>query len=165
MYCRSYANFCSQPIAFRPLIWARPVRPGFAVWRIRTRSSMNTMSRTSWGRGPTNDISPRRMLNISGSSSRLVPRRNLPKAVSRSSSGRRLPAASFLSVIVRNLYMLKIFSLPVFGSMRPGRGCRKITGEPIFTRTSTARIRYSQLSSTTVSSARRRSSRRFITFS
>ena len=77
------------------------------------------MSRTSCGLGPITAMSPFKMLNSSGSSSRLVERRNLPYAVRRTSSGSNLPLASFSFVMVRNLTSLKIFS------SFPGRGCVK----------------------------------------
>ena len=103
MYSRSVASFPSQEMALRPRTWARPDRPGRTVCRIRCSGVMNTMSRTSWGRGPMTDISPLRILNASGSSSRLVERRNLPNLVSRTSSGSNSPFSSRSSVMERNL--------------------------------------------------------------
>src|SRR5690606_14910854 len=50
--------------------------------------------------------------------------KNLPNLISLSLSGNRFPFSSVLFVIVRNLYILKIFSF------LPGRACLNITGEP-----------------------------------
>ena len=77
-------------------------------------------------------ISPFKMLKSSGSSSKLVERKNFPNFVSLTSSGSNSPFSSRPSVIVRNLYILNIFS------SFPGRGWRNSTGLPSFTRTSAA---------------------------
>ena len=77
-------------------------------------------------------ISPFKILNSSGNSSKLVERKNFPNFVSLTSSGSSSPFSSRSSVIVRNLYILNIFS------SFPGRGCLNSTGLPSFTRTSTA---------------------------
>ena len=84
------------------------------------------------GRGPTMLISPFSTLNNSGSSSKLVLRRNRPNAGRRCSSGSKFPDASRWSVIVRNLYMTN--ALPP----NPGRCWRNSIGEPSLRRTNTA---------------------------
>ena len=99
------------------------------------------------------------MLIISGNSSRLLSRIHLPSRVSRASSGSSRPFASRSSVMVRNLYMLNIFS------SFPGRFCVKITGFPARMRTASARIPYSQQSSTSAHIEHRISSIRFMYFS
>ena len=119
IYSRSYSIFFSQVTAFLPLIWASPLRPCRTVWRLRCSGVIKTMSRTSCGLGPITAMSPFKMLKSSGSSSRLVLRRNFPYAVRRTSSGSSFPEASRALVMVRNLTSLKIFS------SLPGRGCVK----------------------------------------
>ena len=51
-------DLSSQLIAFLPFTCARPLSPGFAVWRMRCSGVINTISRTSCGLGPTTDIVP-----------------------------------------------------------------------------------------------------------
>jgi hypothetical protein len=63
---------------------------------------------------------------------KLVLLRNLPKLVSRTLSGNSSPFSSLSSVIVLNLYIVKIFSLS------PGLCCLKITGLPNLILTSKA---------------------------
>ena len=65
----------------------------------------------------------------------LVRRKNLPKRVSLSESGRSLPSESRLSVIVRNLSIIN--SRPP----KPPRGWLNITGAPSFILTSNAVIK------------------------
>ena len=103
-------------------------------------------------------MSPFKMLKNSGSSSRLVARRSFPNLVSLSLSGRRFPSASRLSVIVRNLYIVKIFSCS------PGRSCLKKIGLPSLLRTRIHSTRRSGLSTTRIVSDSRISSSRFIYF-
>ena len=124
IYSKSYLNLLSQSIEFLPLIWAKPVSPGLTVCLFRISSDINTISLTNCGRGPTNDISPFKILINSGISSRLVFLKNFPNLVNLSSSGNRLPSLSFLLDIVLNLYIVKIFSF------LPGRFCLKIAGLP-----------------------------------
>ena len=81
-------------------------------------------------------ISPLAILNASGISSKLVALSIFPNLVSLSLSGNKFPFSSFASVIVLNLYNLNIFS------SFPGLSCVKITGEPNFTLTNIAIIRY-----------------------
>ena len=156
IYSKSAASFFSQLSAFRPRVWARPVSPGRTECRLRCSGVMKTISRTSCGRGPTTDMSPFKMLNTSGSSSREVARRLRPKAVSVISSGSSSPCSSGASVMVRNLYSLKIFS------SFPGLGCTNKTGEPNLKRTNTATRRYSQTKTSSAAKAQTISSTRFM---
>ena len=66
----------------------------FKMYKFRTM--------TNCGRGPITDIVPFKILNASGSSSRLVFLSHLPNFVSLTSSGRSSPFSSRSSVIVRN---------------------------------------------------------------
>ena len=74
-------------------------------------------------------LSPFTIFNSSGNSSRLVARKNFPNLGSLSASGSKFPLSSRLSVILRNLYILKIFPCS------PGRSWQKRIGEPSFKRT------------------------------
>ena len=79
-------------------------------------------------------ISPFKILNSSGNSSKLVDLKNLPNLVNLIESESNSPFSSFSSVIVRNLYILKIFSF------KPGRSCLNNIGLPSLNRTSIATI-------------------------
>ena len=83
---------------------------------------------------PTRLISPFKILKSSGSSSRLVDLNSFPNLVSLISSGNKLPCSSLASVIVLNLYNVKIFSF------NPGLFCLKMTGAPSFILTNNATI-------------------------
>ena len=147
-YHTSRLNFSSQLMALRPFTCAQPVRPGRTSWRWRCSSLYSGRYFTSRGRGPTMDMSPRRIFTSSGSSSRDVRRRALPKGGKRWSSGSSSPFSSRWSVMLRNLYRRKTFP-PL-----PGRGCRKITGLPNLTRTRSAVI--SRTGDRTISASRER---------
>lgn len=97
-------------------------------------------------------ISPRRMLKTSGSSSSEDARREQPNFVNRWSSGRRFPFSSLASVIVLNLYRLKI------RSSFPGRGCLKITGLPSLIRTRIVIMMYNHQNTITAAKPQRMSS-------
>ena len=137
IYFKSHSSLSSQLIVFRPFTCASPLSPGFAVCLILCSSVIKTMSRTSCGRGPITDIVPLKILNASGSSSKLVFLSHLPNLVSLTSSESSSPFSSRSSVIVLNLYILKTVSLPSF-PINPGRSCVKRTGEPSLSFTSTA---------------------------
>ena len=79
-------------------------------------------------------ISPFSIFHSSGSSSRLVERRNLPNLVNLSLSDNNSPNLSFLSIIVLNLYIVNIFSF------NPGLCCLNIIGLPSLTLTNIATI-------------------------
>ena len=128
-YHTSSLNLSAQLNAFRPFIWAHPVMPGLNSCLLACISVYSGKYRINKGLGPTRLISPFRMFQSSGSSSRLVERKNAPKRVSRSPSGRSFPSASFESNMVRNLIMLN--GMP----LRPGRCCTNSTGAPKFLRT------------------------------
>ena len=95
----------------------------------------------------------------SGSSSKLVDLNIFPNLVSLSSSGRKLPFPSFLSVIVRNLYNVNIFPL------NPGLSCLKITGVPNFILTKIAVIKITGDKTINAIKAQIQSCGRFIYFS
>lgn len=78
------------------------------------------------GRGPTILISPSKILKSSGNSSSEVFLNKAPNFVSLTLSGNNSPLVSRASVIVLNLYKVKIFSF------FPGLSCLKITGLPSF---------------------------------
>ena len=164
IYFKSQLIFSSQEMEFRPLICANPERPGLAVCRILCSSDINTMSRTSCGRGPIMDIVPFRILKASGSSSKLVFRSHFPNLVRRTSSGRRSPFSSRSSVMVRNLYILNTVSFPS-GPISPGRSCVNSTGDPNFVFTRIATPRYSGLNTTIAPVAQITSTERFTYFS
>ena len=128
-YQTSRANFSSQVIAFRPLICAHPVIPGFTSCRRACSGVYRSRYWTRRGRGPTRLMSPFRTLNSSGSSSKLSRRRSMPKPESRASSGRRFPSRFRRSRIVRNFSSVN--GLPP----NPGRTWRKRTGDPSRKRT------------------------------
>ncbi len=123
-YHTSSRNFSSQLMALRPLTWAQPVIPGRTSWRRACSGVYRSRYCMRRGRGPTKLISPFKTLNNSGNSSRLVARRNRPRTVRRSESGRRASLASRASVIVR--YFRSQNGLP----FSPGRSCRKNTDVP-----------------------------------
>ena len=60
------------------------------------------------------DMSPTKILNSSGSSSRLVDLKNFPYLFSLLSSGSKFPVVSFSLDIVRNFISLKMRSSPFF---------------------------------------------------
>ena len=78
---------------------------------------------------PTKDISPQRIQNNSGSSSKELARSRLPKVPRRCESGNRTPLAFRSSVIDRN------FNIRKDRLARPGRSWAKRTGVPSFSRT------------------------------
>src|SRR5215204_4910672 len=70
----------SVPSVLRPLTCHSPVRPGGTLKRGSNSSGNISASQLRQGRGPTRVMSPRRTLSSWGSSSRLVLRRNTPRA-------------------------------------------------------------------------------------
>src|SRR5215471_1008843 len=136
MYCRSsFIHVSKSAISLRPLTCQRHVRPGFMLKRRRCHASYCMTSDGIGGLGPTRLMSPLRTFHSWGSSSKLLPRRNPPIAVSLGSfrilnTG---PDTSFaatncawrvsaFSHIDLNLYMTKGRPLA------PLRVCRKNTG-------------------------------------
>ncbi|GAE95220.1 hypothetical protein JCM21714_4435 [Gracilibacillus boraciitolerans JCM 21714] len=81
------------------------------------------------------DISPFKILKSSGSSSRDVERSNLPNFVNLALSGSNSPLTSLSSVIVLNLYIIKI------SSFSPGLFCLNRTELPNFVLTRIATTR------------------------
>ena len=123
-YLISFSNFCSQLMALRPLTCANPVSPGLTSCRLDSRLLYNGRYSTKRGRGPTIAISPTKIFKSCGNSSRDVFRSTFPYPLSRCSSGSKVPALSFLLLIVLNLIIRKIFSFPDL-SFFPGRNCTK----------------------------------------
>ncbi len=108
-YHTSYSNFFSQLMALRPLTCAQPVIPGLTSFLLRWVSLYRDRYSGSKGLGPMSDISPLRTLISCGISSSEVFLTKAPIFVKRSASGKSFPEESFLSFIVLNLMMLKIF--------------------------------------------------------
>ena len=79
MYSTSNLNFSGHDRLFLPLICANPVMPGRTWWRLFCSAENKVAYSTGRGRGPTNDISPRKTFQSCGSSSRLEARRRLPQ--------------------------------------------------------------------------------------
>src|SRR5699024_606461 len=78
------------------------------------------------GLGPTKLISPFKIFQSSGNSSKLDALKVLPNLVSLSESDNNSPLLSTASLIDRNLYNVNIFS------SLPGLSCLNITGDPNF---------------------------------
>ncbi len=102
-YQTSNANLSSQLSALRPFTCAHPVTPGRISWRRACSGEYKGRYSINSGRGPTKLISPLSTFHNSGSSSKLVDRKNFPNPVRRSASGRSSPPGPRSSVIVRNL--------------------------------------------------------------
>ena len=112
----------------RPLICAQPVNPGVNTctpfWE---RKAIKSFWLKRAGRGPTMLISPTRMLQSCGSSSRLDLRKNLPAGVNqRAESTSRCVASAGVSMrMVRNFGILKITLRPTRSDQKrsvPGEG-------------------------------------------
>src|SRR2546426_12084935 len=86
MYSRSSSIHRLKFRLFRPSSAHRQVRPGGMRSLRRCQPSYFSTSSGKGGRGPTNDMSPFRILMSCGSSSRLNLRMNFPTAVRRGSS-------------------------------------------------------------------------------
>lgn len=72
-YSPSRWAFASIDTKSRPLIWAHPVTPGNTQWTPRMdRAIVNSFSASITGLGPTKLISPFRMFNNCGISSKLA---------------------------------------------------------------------------------------------
>ena len=85
MYFKSSEISRENGKSLRPEICASPESPGFAFKIFFSCAENFSISVGKCGRGPTNDISPRKILKICGTSSSENRRKNLPKRVIRGS--------------------------------------------------------------------------------
>lgn len=108
-YHTSSLNFSSQLMAFLPFTCAHPVIPGLTRCLFRCSALYRGRYEIRRGLGPIRLISPFRTLISCGISSREVFLIKLPSGVIRSWSGNRFPSASFLSFMVLNFTIPKIF--------------------------------------------------------
>ena len=128
-YQISWESRVIQSTEFLPFTCAQPVIPGKHSSLRRCSGEYRAIYLTGSGLGPTRLISPRTTLRNCGSSSRLLSRKNFPKAVIRSSSGRGFPKESKQLVMVLNLKIKNEHP------DCPARSWRNSTGEPSFIRT------------------------------
>ena len=149
----------SQFIKFLPFTCANPVSPGRTSCLCLSSSVYQSKYDGKSGLGPTILISPLIILNASGNSSKLVDLSNFPNFVSRLLSGNKLPSLSLLSVIVLNLYSLN--NLSFF----PGLYWVNRIGDPNFTLTKIATIKYNHEKHTTAPKAQIKSNGLFTYFS